>query len=76
LQATVERKRAAFLGVLRDDLRVAPEDRYAIPISDADFFTFAVLFLTIVGDGKINYWSSAVGVIECDLKDKFAVFEA
>lgn len=76
MQAAVERERAAFLGVLRDDLRVAPEDRYAIPICDADFIALAVLFLTIVGDGKIDDRCSTIGVVECDLKDKFAVFEA
>ena len=41
-------------GVLRDDLRVASEDRNAIPIRNADFFAVAILPLAVAGDGEID----------------------
>lgn len=75
LQTAIERERAAFPGILRNDLGIASEDCDAEPIGDRDFFAVRIALLTVAGNRKVEHRDIAVGEAQCDLKDKFAVFE-
>ena len=69
-QPAVERERAAFAGVLGDDLRIPAKHRDAKPIGDIDPFAVGILFLTVAGDGKVDDGRSAVGEIQTGLLAK------